>query len=450
MNFFGYFKDYYINQKYGVTYVLTEIIACFIISFCFNKFDWKKYKSYIRLFIDFCMTWCVEMFLSCFFYYVFSINGQDTSILRYFIWPLISLVHTIYPKDMGKYFMRFLCAVFSSSFTFMAINLSGAIGNLITDSLGHYPDNLLLDYTFYIVFLGLLVICVFFKTFSPFKYKYVKNGPVILIDIVFLLAYLIAVFSSILNKNGNAMFNCILYTFLLSICFICYTIFYLSVKSYNYVLDYQAKALKAESEKNQLEISMNQYEELHRIRHELRNQMNILEIMLKEKKYDEMSAYFADISEKVHVTIDYIDTGNALVNSVLNMELSKAKGVGIPLVTHISIKNHLNINPQDITSLLTNLIDNALEAENRCQTKDAVDVQMVYENEYLFIKVTNTISYDENPLLLKSRKPDRKNHGYGTKIIKSICAKYNGFAKFSVEQDKFKFDGMLYLPEETV
>lgn len=341
-----------------------------------------------------------------------------------------------------------MCAIFSSSFIFMAINLSGAIGTMITNSLGHYPDNLLLDYTLYIVFLGLLVISIFFKIFSPFKYKYVKTAPVILIDVVFFLSYLITVFSCIFNTDGNAIFNCILYSFLLAICFICYTIFYISVKSYNYVLDYQARVLKAESEKNQLEISNNQYEELHRIRHELKNQMNILEIMLKEKKYDDMSTYFADISERVHVTIDYLDTGNALVNSVLNMELSKTKSLNIPLSTHISIKKNLNINPQDLTSLLSNIIDNALEAEVRCQKKDAIDFQMVYENEYLFIKVINTISYEENLLLLKSSKADRKNHGYGTKIIKSICDKYKGFAKFSVTQDKFKFEGMLYLPEE--
>ena len=446
MNFFDYFTTYYIEKAFGITYVLTELFSCFIITLSFNKLELKNYKCYLKLLIDFALTWAIELFLSCFFNYVIAINNQDKTIIRYFIWPLVAIIHTIYPKDIGKYSMRFTCFVFSSTFIFMSINLSGSIGNIVTNSLGHYPDNLLLDYTLYIIFIGLLIVSIFFKVLSPFKYKYVKTAPIILIDIVFILSYLITVFTCVLRNDSNPVLYCILYSFLLIISFICYTIFYLSVKSYNNILDFQAKAMKAESQVNQLEISNSQYEELHRIRHELKNQMNILETLYKEKKFDEMDAYFADLVEKVHVDIDYIDSGNSIVNSILNMELSKAKNLSIPFVTHLSIKEELNISPQDLTSLLSNLIDNALEEEVRCNSKDQIDFHMSYQNDYLFIKVTNTtLENDGIKLSLKSKKADRKNHGYGTKIIKSICEQYNGYAKYSVNNNIFQFNGMLYL-----
>lgn len=452
MNFFEYFLNYYIERAYGYTYIITEILSCFIVAFSFNNIELKNYKCYIRLFVDFACTWVVQLFLSCFFYYVLTINNVDTTIIRYIIWPLVAFLHTFYPKDIGKYSMRFLCCVFSSTFLFMSINLSGSIGNIITNTLGHYPNNLLLDYTLYIIFFGLLIVSLFFKILSPFKYKYVKTAPVILIDIVFILSYLITVFTFVLTTNYNEILYCILYSFLLIICFLCYTIFYLSVKSYNNEIDFQAKAIKAESQVNQLEISKSQYEELHRIRHDLKNQMSLLETLFKEKKYDEMNEYFADICEKVHIEIDYIDCGNSIVNSILNMELSKAKSLNRPFITHLSIKDDLNINPQDLTSLLTNLIDNALEAEVRCNSFDPIDLHMIVQNDYLFIKITNTSSnkIDDNPLSLKSKKIDRKNHGYGTKIIKSICEKYNGYAKFSIKDNQFQFDGMLYLKKELV
>ncbi len=450
MNFFDYFQNYYIDRAFGWTYIITELLSCFIVSFSFNKLEFKNFKSYLKLLIDFICTWIVQLLLASFFNYVLKINNQDTTVIRYFIWPLVALIHTIYPKKIGKYPMRFLCCVFSSTFLFMAINLSGCIGNIITDYLGHYPDNLLMDYTLYIIFFGLFVVSLFFEIMSPFKYKYVKTAPIILIDIVFILSYAITVCTCILNNQSNQILYCVLYSFLLVICFLCYTIFYLSVKSYNNLIDYQVKAIKAESQVDQLKISKSQYEELHRIRHELKNQMSLLETLFKEKKYDEMNEYFSDICEKVHVEIDYIDSGNSIVNSILNMELSKAKGLNIPFNTHLSLKDNLNINPQDLTSLLTNLIDNALEAECRCDSHDPVDLHMIIQNDYLFIKVTNTILVDDNSNLLSltSQKPDRKNHGYGTKIIKSICEKYNGYSKFSIVKDKFQFDGMLYLKKE--
>ncbi len=450
MNFFDYFQNYYIERAFGWTYIITELLSCFIVSFSFNKVQLRKVKNHIRLLIDFSFTWLVQVFLSCFFNYVLKINNQDTTLIRYFIWPLVALIHTIYPKDIGNYSRRFLCCVFSSTFLFMAINLSGCIGNLITDSLGSYPDNLWLDYTLYIIFFGLFIISFFFKIMSPFQYKYVKRTPVILIDVVFLLSYVIAVCISILGNESDQVLCCLLYSFLLVISFLCYAIFYISVKSYNHLIDYQVKAIKAESEVDQLKISKSQYEELHRIRHELKNQMSLLETLFKEKKYDEMNEYFSDICEKVHVEIDYIDSGNSIVNSILNMELSKAKGLNIPFHTHLSIRDNLNIDPRDLTSLLTNLIDNALEAECRCSCQDPINLHMVIQDDYLFIKVTNTVLKDaqNNPLSLTSAKADRKNHGYGTKIIKSICEKYNGYSKFSLVEDKFQFDGMLYLNKE--
>ena len=448
MKFFEYFIQYYINQKFGWTYILTELISCFVISFSFNNGNPKDFRFYLKLFSDFAFTWILEVLISCFFYWVLYINGQDTTSMRYFVYPLVALIHTIYPKDIGKYIMRFTCAIFSSSFVFMAINLSGALGTMITDFIGHYPNNILFDYTLYIVLLGLIGISVLFKLLSPFRYKFVKPLPVLLVDTVFVLSYIVTICSGVIGKNINPLFNCILYTMLLVISFLCYTIFYLNVKNYNKVIDYQMKAMKAESEANQLEISASQYEELHRIRHELKNQMSLLEQMFKEKKYEEMNEYFADISEKVHVTIDYIDSGNSLVNAVLNMELSKAKSAGIPFDTHLSIVSDLPIDPQDMTSLLSNLIDNAIEAEARDNLKDRIDIHMIYQNEYLFLKVTNSVKAMERNEVpsLKSKKSDRKNHGYGTKIIRSICHKYNGYAKFTLQENKFLFDGMLYLP----
>lgn len=449
MNFFDYFILYYLHTAFGATYILTELICCLSVSLIFNKLRVRRYQDWIRLLIDWSCTWILYLFLSCFFYYIFETTGHTdySSYQRFFIWPLVSLLHSLYPKDTGKYKMRLTCAIFSSTLVILAISISGSVGSFISQTSG-FPNSTLSDCTLYIILLGIIAIVTLFKIFSPFRYKYIRQAPVILINVIFVLSYILNVVNFSLSSE-SALFECFLFIGLLAMDYISYIIFYLTVKDYNDILDYQIKVVKAESEMNQLEISKAQYEDLHRIRHDLKNQMTFLGQLFAEQKYDEMKEYFADLSEKVHVTIDYIDSGNSFINSVLNMELSKAKSFDMSLETHLSVTKDLPIDGQDLTSLLTNVIDNAIEAQNRNGLKDPIAIHLLYDKNYLFVKVINHILVDENhpPLTsLRSSKTDRKNHGYGTKIIRSICEKYNGACHFNVKDNLFVFEGMLYLP----
>lgn len=258
------------------------------------------------------------------------------------------------------------------------------------------------------------------------------------------------VLASVYIKD-NSIFPWFLYLFLRAISFLSYVIFYFLTRNYNSVIDYQSKARKAELKKNQAEISKGQYEEPHRIRHDLKNQRLLLEDRVERKDYSARQDYFANLDEKVHVPIDTVNTLNPFVHSVLNKESSKAKRLGIMLDTHLSLPSDLPMDYQDMTSLMSNLIDNALEANARYDLKDPIEVQRIYDKNYLFVKVVNVLPKGEDKtklLRLHSDKKSRNRHGYGTKIIKSICQKYNGTARFDIEDGKFVFDGRLYLPLE--
>lgn len=51
----------------------------------------------------------------------------------------------------------------------------------------------------------------------------------------------------------------------------------------------------------------------------------------------------------------------------------------------------LNIDNKDLTSILSNLIDNSLESETKYNLKDVIEIFLEAKNNYLFIKVINTI-----------------------------------------------------------
>ena len=92
----------------------------------------------------------------------------------------------------------------------------------------------------------------------------------------------------------------------------------------------------------------------------------------------------------------------------------------------------IKISNYDLCRILTNLIDNQIEAtDNFLENRDVE----------LFIKITpaNIVIKSTNMYKNSSKKkPTNKDfHGYGQKIINDIAKKYNGKYKFSIVEDKY-------------
>ena len=85
----------------------------------------------------------------------------------------------------------------------------------------------------------------------------------------------------------------------------------------------------------------------------------------------------------------------------------------------------------ELTVLLGNLFDNALEASKRCEVRK-VYVTMFMQNRGLFsvIRIENTYEgapHKKNGLLLSTKKDMEKPHGIGLQNVKAIIEKHNGY-----------------------
>lgn len=445
-NFFDYFINYYLHHAFGTTYIITEVICSLAVALSFSPLKFKSLKSLTRLLIDWASSFVLYLFISCFSYYIFEISGNvdKSNTMMFFTYAIVCILHIPFCYNIGSLAARMTLAISTTLFVVASIILSGCIGSYITTSNGA-PSSIFTDFTLYIILILLLLIIVLTKLFSPYKFKYIKLTSTILINLAFLLSYILIILI-LLFADKEQLFTSFLVIGILILVMISYAIFYINVKNYNTLLDYQAQTLKVESEKSQLEISNLQYDELHKIRHDIKNQMSILSELVKNKQYDELNKYFADLNELVHISIDYIDCGNMVVNAVLNMELSKAKARNLTINYGILVPNELSqIQPQDLTSLVTNLLDNAIEYSINNNIDTPIEFSLNYRNNCLLVKCKNKLSDKDinSKLNLKSHKSEILKHGYGTKIITSICRKYNGVAKFKKDNDYFVFEGMM-------
>lgn len=94
-----------------------------------------------------------------------------------------------------------------------------------------------------------------------------------------------------------------------------------------------------------------------------------------------------------------------------------------------------------LTSLLDNILKNAYEAALNSKKK-RINLRIELKNE-IVLKIYVENSCDTNPQFengsLLTTKPDKKSHGYGTKIITKIAEENGGTASFLYDETEKLF-----------
>ena len=98
----------------------------------------------------------------------------------------------------------------------------------------------------------------------------------------------------------------------------------------------------------------------------------------------------------------------------------------------------------DLCSLVYNLLKNAVEACKKIEDRDKrlIFLEVGIYNDSLFLRIKNTVHEDieTNNYESETTKTDILNHGFGTKIVKDIVKKYDGFLESSCNQKWFKVE----------
>ena len=183
--------------------------------------------------------------------------------------------------------------------------------------------------------------------------------------------------------------------------------------------------------------------DMRELRHDIKNQLTTMSILLENGKYDKLKEYFSNLAVTVSDKLSYIDCGNKEVSAILNMEMQKCKVNRIVLDCKVNVPPQLPFAPNDICSLLTNIIDNAMEAcVRRESTQRPILFEMAVKQDYLVVCCRNFLGEMNEEergetLLLRSRKGDGNNHGLGHKIVEKTVKKYNGAVNYDIRKNEF-------------
>lgn len=188
-------------------------------------------------------------------------------------------------------------------------------------------------------------------------------------------------------------------------------------------------------------------EQLRILRHEVKNQYAYIRMLLEEKAYDRAEEFFNEMSMHANPTFMRVNSGNDLVDDIVNLEVSKAIVQGVEIGARIAVPAELPFEEIDLCSLLMNLLDNAVEAASELPAPQRiVQLGMLVDQGMLILKVENPsirAPRTDGEGLFLTTKDDASLHGYGTRLVRKIAAKYDGVADFSYREGTFTVNAML-------
>lgn len=200
-----------------------------------------------------------------------------------------------------------------------------------------------------------------------------------------------------------------------------------------------------------LRLNQQNLEDIRRIRHDMKNHFSCVGALLEQGQYTQAAAYFDSLKQSTVQALSYIDCGNTCISAILNLESSKARSYGVGFDYRVAAAPDLPIEDDALCALLTNLIDNAIEAIQRQNIKSSlVEVGINQRDNQLYICVKNPVSQDiDNHVLLslKTTKREQELHGYGHKIVADIVNHYNGMLNRSVQNGSYIVDIVLNLAQ---
>ncbi|MDU4750896.1 MAG: ATP-binding protein, partial [Clostridium butyricum] len=184
--------------------------------------------------------------------------------------------------------------------------------------------------------------------------------------------------------------------------------------------------------------------------HDINNNLANISQLLKDNHINESLEYIHAITETLDTTKSVINSGNNYLDAIINYEIAICKKNQINFQLKIDSIPQLNISPTDLSSVISNLLNNAIEANlNLEKCARYISLKIFCYKNYLSIIVENPYKNKliKDGLILKTTKIDNGYHGYGLKLIRSSVEKYNGVFKYNYKNNIFT--SVIMLPLNT-
>ena len=212
------------------------------------------------------------------------------------------------------------------------------------------------------------------------------------------------------------------------------------------LLDRQSKYVKDRLELDFLKENMssqiahyeavyNSQQEIRKIKHDSKNAYTAVLAQIKNGKMEEVKKYLNDTITVLNSSDRIVNTNHPAIDALIQSKLDKCDEKNIKTDFKYFYNEEILVNEIELSVILGNLLDNAIEANEKIQSEKYINLLISVQNSEINITMENP--YEQSNEDLKTTKKDRHSHGYGIKSITAIAEKYGGTARFTQSNNTF-------------
>lgn len=422
---------------YNITYSLSQALGVFavykLMRAFFEKRNFRKIVEVIFFIVFYIIAVSVYLLINI------PLVNFAVTLLSYF---LLTFLYSSSVKK--KIFVSLVVFVFGICTEMLVVTLTGYIDFPISEANNY-------DSVFGIVTLNVLF---FIVSMVANGFKNIKNDNVIpksfwaaLLIVPISSLFVLAMFFQSKELSVYEVSSSVAVILIMN-----FTVFFLFDRIAKLYMEKQENAfIKRQNEYyvNQLMVTEDSYETSKKLRHNIKNHLVAILSYIENNNNDEAKKYISDIIGFYQGKAEIVHTGYPEIDGLLNYKLQPALEDGTKVNVKVSLPSDLFFSSFDLTVILGNLIDNALEAIAFVDENRFINFKMGCSKGMMVIKISNSYKNAvkmENEKIITSKK-DKVNHGLGLRSVNEVLERYNGMTKIETDENAFTITAVLYLKQ---
>lgn len=349
----------------------------------------------------------LSLFVLCLFMYQGTMKSKILLVLAFIVvWMIVEILTAYFFKifNMPEKYIEELGAIFSKIFLIVIVKyIQNRMRNVSVKDIS-------LQYWIYILVLPCCSGFIIHNLYTV-SYKHMEDDILTPISILLILMLNLS-FYKIYEKLSNEA----------------------EMQKQNFIFEKQIQLCT-----EQIKERENRDLEIRELKHNIQGHLLCFNEYIQKNDMSGLKEYFSNIyhvfdNKKKKVC----ESGNVVIDTIINAKYSECIKYEIAFDTLINIPQNTIFNNADISIILENALENAIEATLKLtKEKRYIRVKITFHHQNLLIEVRNSF----NGIVKKSRegkyktlKMDSKNHGMGLQSIEKAVSKYNGL--ITIEHNK--------------
>ena len=177
--------------------------------------------------------------------------------------------------------------------------------------------------------------------------------------------------------------------------------------------------------------------EMRGYKHDFHHHLQTLKGQLEAGETERALTYIEQLDRQLMNMDTLLKTGNVSLDAILSAKIAQAKERNIAVTVKASVPDSLTISDVELSILVGNLLDNAIEACLGVTGERFIRIYMSIKGKMLYFSMLNSAGEkkEKNGSLFASHKDGI--HGFGLRRAEAILEDHGGWCKYNSEDGAF-------------